>query len=625
MTQKAAQPRPWVRALNGSIALALLALLVVIYLPTLKAVDVHRADLGFRGEWTEGHANRITGVTPGGAAERAGLRPGDILEFDPKQDDDWVLAGYRQMPEGFRGSLTVRHADGTRTVVGLEPDRVELLPTFNDRAAWMTRLLSAVLLSSLAVFLVWARPGLMTWSLMLWFFAGWPARFLADISFALEAKSRPEVLAYLLPVTWSLAPLVVPFAATFPRGVWVGRAWWKGATAVALWLAWLFYLCSTLSFVPFERDWLPRGPTIVWGAVSVLLYAVGIAMLVRNYRRSDQATQARLKWAILGMSTALALYSVYVVQVAAFFSAERALSFSEFTPAQWLFAFTSLLVWPASFGYALLRERVVDIQFAISRTVVYGIVTTLVLVFIAVLHWLFGRMIEHSGLAFGLEGLAAVGLGLVLHRASHGINVTVDRVLFRKHHAAEERLRQVTAALPYASTERSIAEALVNEPARNLKLASAALFYRDSPEGPLRRVRSEGWSDSHASSLDPESFLVRYVQAEHTAVRLDDEQQWLPPGVPEGSARPMLAVPMVSQHALSAVVLYGSHVNGTLPDPDEVELLAALARAAATSHQQVRIATLTREKEAAEHQAETERARNAQLEASLQLLARERG
>jgi GAF domain-containing protein len=359
----------------------------------------------------------------------------------------------------------------------------------------------------------------------------------------------------------------------------------------------------------------------------VLLYAVGIAMLVRNYRRSDEATQARLRWAILGMSTALALYSAYVVQVVAFFSAERSFvkSFSEFTAAQWLFAFAPLIVWPASFGYALLRERVIDVQFAVSRTVVYGIVSTIVLVFLAVLHWLLGRMIEHSGLAFGLEGLAAVGLGLVLHRASHGINVTVDRVLFRKHHAAEERLRQVTAALPYASTERSIAEALVNEPARNLKLASAALFYRDSPEGPLRRVRSEGWSESHASSLDPESFLVRYVQAEHTAVRLDDEQQWLPPGVPEGSARPVLAVPMVSQHALSAVVLYGSHGNGTLPDPDEVELLAALARAAATSHQQVRIATLTREKEAAEHQAETERARNAQLEASLQLLARERG
>ena len=79
----------------------------------------------------------------------------------------------------------------------------------------------------------------------------------------------------------------------------------------------------------------------------------------------------------------------------------------------------------------------------------------------------------------------------------------------------------------------------------------------------------------------------------------------------------MLAVPMVSQHALSAVVLYGSHVNGTLPDPDEVELLAALAKAAATSHLQVRSATLSRE-------VETQKIKNEQLEASFRLLAQAR-
>jgi hypothetical protein len=46
------------------------------------------------------------------------------------------------------------------------------------------------------------------------------------------------------------------------------------------------------------------------------------------------------------------------------------------------------------------------------------------------------------------------------------------------------------------------------------------------------------------------------------------------------------------------VVLYGAHVNSTLPDPDEVALLEALAKAAAASYQQVRIAGLLRENEA---------------------------
>jgi predicted transcriptional regulator len=54
-----------------------------------------------------------------------------------------------------------------------------------------------------------------------------------------------------------------------------------------------------------------------------------------------------------------------------------------------------------------------------------------------------------------------------------------------------------------------------------------------------------------------------------------------------------------------------------LLDPDEVELLHALAKAAATSHQQVRIATLARE-------VETQRIKNEQLEASFRMLAQGR-
>jgi hypothetical protein len=183
----------------------------------------------------------------------------------------------------------------------------------------------------------------------------------------------------------------------------------------------------------------------------------------------------------------------------------------------------------------------------------------------------------------------------------------------------------VTAALPFASTEQSIAQAIVIEPTRNLELASAALFYRESAEGPLKRVLAVGWGESHAATLDAESLLVRYLQAEHAALRLDDDQQWLPAGMPEGSAHPVLAIPIVTQHVLTAVVLYGAHVNATLPDPDEVVLLEALAKAAATSHQQVRIAMLQREVVALTSDKTAEKARNEQLEASLRMFAQSGG
>jgi hypothetical protein len=250
--------------------------------------------------------------------------------------------------------------------------------------------------------------------------------------------------------------------------------------------------------------------------------------------------------------------------------ASGAVSSEAYTATRWLMALCAGILFPIALGVAILRERVVDIQFAVSRTVVYGAVSSLVLVILAALHWLLGKLIEQTHLAVGIEAFAAVGLGLVLNRVTEATNRLVDRGLFRRRHAAEKRLQQVMAALPLTNHFRAIGAALVTEPARELELASAAVFYRRA----ARRARG---GDVRA---------------------------------PQGAALPVLAMPVESQRVLRAIVLYGSHHNSTLPDPDEVALLHRIAKAAEASHQQVRIATLTRE-------AEEKQARIGQLEASL--------
>jgi hypothetical protein len=108
----------------------------------------------------------------------------------------------------------------------------------------------------------------------------------------------------------------------------------------------------------------------------------------------------------------------------------------------------------------------------------------------------------------------------------------------------------------------------------------------------------------------------------------DDPQ--LPPGsVPDGAAlpvlaMPVLAMPVVNLHALVAVVVYGSYTNSTLLDPDEIELLHRLAKAAATSHQQVRIAMLQREDASLTSENTAEKAGIDQLEVSFCVLAQRR-
>lgn len=599
------------RLVNGSLAAVVASAVLAFYWPVLELTRLHRADLQLRGQWADGHILVVTDVSPGGVASRAGLQAGDILQFSPRRPTDWILAGYRSMPEGFTAPVSVRRPDGTGTTVWMAPHRAAFLPRLSDRISLVAFLSGSTIFILLGAFLVWARPGMMTWSLLLagcstFPYIPWGAYYLA-----FHASEVFDIRPYVASMFVGAVVMFIPFAAGFQRSASSHRNWrarvMESTGLLGAWVlvAWQF------RYVPFEQDIAFRGVAgiVIAGGLWLLPVLAATFILVRGYRRSDPETRARLRWVLLGMSACLVgTFLSIAIALLPYLAVGRA-SGADLTPSNWALALCAGLFFPLAIGVAVLRNRVIDVQFAVSRTVVYGIVSTLVLTFLATIHWLLGRLIEQSHLAIGLEAVAAIGLGLVLHRTTHAVNRLVDRILFREHHAAEERLRRVTEALPYAKDERTIADALVNAPVSNLGLASAALFYRDSPRKPLQRVLSAGWREDDTSVLDPDDLLVRCLQAEHKPLRLDDTQL-MPPMVPAASGAPVLAVPVVNQHVLIAVVLYGAHVDSTLPDPDEVSLLQMLANAAAVSHQQVRIANLKRDNRA-------EKERNDRLEATV--------
>lgn len=616
------QPGTLVRLANSLVALAFASLALATYWPMTRLVDLHRADLGIKGEWIGGHAKRITQLVPHGVADLAGLHVGDVLEFDPREDNDWVLAGYREMPEGFAARLPVLRPNGSRALVMLEPDRVAFLPGLNDVMATMAQLTTASVVSLLGVALIWARPGLMTWSLFLAYFAAFPYFPWTAYLLAYESGRMLEFWSIVASLFLSCLVTVVVFALCFPRCYLHRWPVWKQGVGAALCVVAIVCLASRLRVVPFVQDPMSfhDGRVAFVPSVFVPVLLLAVLVLVWSYRGADDPARARLRWVLLGMAAPMVAISVGIALGIVPYLASGTVSGRLLTLPGWVFALGAGVFFPIALGIGVLRERVVDIQFAISRTLVYGAVSTLVLIVLAAVHWLLGKLIELTHLAIGIEGAAAVGLGLVLHRVTGVMNRLVDRVLFRRRHAAEEHLRRVMAALPFADGLRVIGEALVTEPARELELASAAGFYRPSETGPLRRQVSVGWGGDHAVSLDADCLLVRSLQAGHAPLRIDGHDL-LPPDTPQGAALPVLAVPVMGQRGLRGVVLYGAHHDSTLPDPDEVALLHRIALAAETSHQQVRIATLTREIDA-------KQARIGQLEASLaevRALAQERG
>ena len=73
------------------------------------------------------------------------------------------------------------------------------------------------------------------------------------------------------------------------------------------------------------------------------------------------------------------------------------------------------------------------------------------------------------------------------------------------------------------------------------------------------------------------------------------ELSWKPDDLPEGSARPLLAVSLLARHQLAGVALYGAHVAGQDIGTDEEETLCALAKNATDAYASLAAEALRRE------------------------------
>ena len=349
------QPGTLVRLANALVALAFVSLALAAYWPMTRLVDLHRADLGIKGEWIGGHAKRITELVPHGVADLAGLHVGDVLEFDPREDNDWVLAGYRDMPEGFAARLPVLRQNGSRALVMFEPNRVAFLPGLNDVMATLAQLTAASVVSLLGVALIWARPGLMTWSLFMAYFAAFPYFPWTAYLLAYESGRTLEFWSIVASLFLSCLVTVVVFALCFPRCYLHRWPVWKQAVGAALCMAVIVGLASRLRVVPFVQDPMSYhdGRVALVPSVFVPVLLLAVLVLVWSYRGADDPARARLRWVLLGMAAPMVAISVGIALGIVPYLASGTVSGRLLTLPGWVFALGAGIFFPIALGIAV--------------------------------------------------------------------------------------------------------------------------------------------------------------------------------------------------------------------------------------------------------------------------------
>ena len=573
--------RPFRIALVTLIGLLELAALIT----SLATYDSPVAEYGYN---VANDGTTVLAVEPGLPAARAGILPGDTIDYASLSIAGRMNLILNEMvrPE-TKLDVTFVHR-GVRKRATLVPRELPWLYGMTN----LSYAFAGLALAAVSLGLLLLRPNRMTWG-----FALVAPPLLLPETLTQWAQTAPMAagFAYLcgVGVLYALQTAgIVIFASRFPSDQPYGIN--RTIDRVAVPLGASFALIY--AYIDF-CVWFSSSPPSAWTlaiqdyVAPILPSVAALWALVMTYARSDENLRSRL------LPTLAAFVLLIVTGAVQEFAGAVTSSPGILLVLYFAFSLSAALM-AIAVAYAVVRHRVIDVSFIVGRTLVYGVLTIFAVTIFTLIEFFVGKLLERNGLAIALEILAALALGLSLNALHGRLDKFIDVVLFRRRHLAEKRLERAATMLPHAGTTQLVADMLVEEPTDAFSLGSAAVFVRTEDDRHYIRSRAEGWSDEHASDLDPDDRLVVRLRAELRAVHLEDAH-WQRTDLPTGNRQPLYAVPVASGHRLEAIVLYGAHSGGEDLDPNERRSLRALARGAALAYDHLRVQALRAHLEAA--------------------------
>ena len=557
------------------------ALLVLAFaLPTAFLGWRERGEVGA----TVSRTGEITHVVANSPATAAGLRVGDqVVRSSLTARERLVLTDQREfIPVGFVFHGDVLR-DGQRVPITLATRPVPSHVKPGGRALMVGEFIVFAVYIIIGATLFALRPGWMTFAFYVFCIATMPD---LDVLRAYNWMPSPwygRLYVGVETLVDGLTPVpLLPFVLRFPHdrlGGWRSKVSpFVLALVFVAFVYWFSYEWRLVYDPNFNPSLLLEYDLPVFG-----VFALAGVILLFGYVTASEEDRQRIKYAVLGMSFAFGSLTLSYVDASA--------GDVSYAIVRALYMLSVLM--PVAVAYAILWQRLVDVNFALNRALVFGIMSSALVVAIGFLDWALGNTISSVHLATAIEATASVALGLMLDRVYDFVKDFVERTIFRARHQAEQYLERVARSLPFAMDAGVIDNALTHEAASALSLASVALFRRDEPSACYMRLHSIGWGDGTLDRLDLDDDLVRFLESDSRPLDIA-EVRWHRERIPAGNLAPVMAVPIVVRHMLIAFALYGGHRNGTDLDPAEVALIDRLSTFAANAYDHVDTLVLER-------------------------------
>jgi sigma-B regulation protein RsbU (phosphoserine phosphatase) len=209
--------------------------------------------------------------------------------------------------------------------------------------------------------------------------------------------------------------------------------------------------------------------------LAVCLIAGIVLFVIAYFRNRSTARRRRLRVALWG--TIAGVLPIAIVTLAVNLKPSLEI------PGEKFIVFFIVLI-PASFAYAIVRHNVLDVQLLIRKSLVYSMLTAVLLAVFFLIITLFGTAIQsltgRSGLMVSIISILIVAV--MANPLRDKFQTVVDQVFFRKRYDSFKALKELGEALSTAMDLDALVMILVSRISSALGMEQLAVYVRERTE-----------------------------------------------------------------------------------------------------------------------------------------------
>jgi len=525
-------------------------------------------------------------------AARAGLHVGDHIDLQRMRCQDFDserCAGILAAIGGIQFVAPGRNITLYLESNGDQPARNVMLTAEARPSNWLARTmlvltqLAGIAVVLAAAWLVYTRPGPMSWGFFLyavWFNPGQAYEFYAQLQqwpIALLAQNLAASIAQAAGYA-GLLLFVMRAPADIPDPAW--RPYERALPYLAAAIA-VAIISSYAAVFGFKTEMLMRA-TILFGFVVSL---AAVAILLMRRRSLSPKDNQRLRWVLWGCVIGLPAFVLADLLEYTTISQSAGIGFVLSEDVVSLLYLINGILFLFAFE-AIRRNRVVSVSIPLRRV-------TLLALTLSVPALLLHHEADHIQEALNIPSwswwLVGAAVLFVIGRLHHAAAELAERYFNRDVDRAE---RSLGKQILHAKTAEDVDTLLSDGVAKALSLSSASTFRRT--ESGFRRHEPElGWDALAIHNLALDDGATRSLLGGKNVMISEADAQAA--GFPAGLEGPLLAVPAANRAQCFAVTVYGPHVNGTATDDNEREMLVNLGDHAADAYGRLEVEALKRE------------------------------